>query len=204
MSAIRIYVEGDKQLRRGFNRFFSGLIAAAGKNGVAFEIIACGPRGEAYNRFKLAEQEYTDSFNLLLVDSEEEVRETESPRAHLARVEGWDLRGVAEEQVHLMAQTMETLFLAEPDVLSTYFGKDFAAGALPKRADIEAISKADVESALKRAVAGTKKRTYHKVAHGPDILERLDPDRVRRRAPHCDRLFETIIAKTILKYITAS
>lgn len=193
MSAIRIYVEGDKQLRRGFNRFFSSLIDEAGTNGLAFEIIACGPRGEAYNRFQLAEQQYTDGANLLLVDAEEEVRGTETPRAHLARVEGWDLRGVRDEQVHLMAQVMESWFLAEPNVLSTYYGQGFASGALPKRADVEAIPKVDVESALKRAVAGTKKRTYHKVAHGPDILERLNPDRVRSRAPHCDRLFETIL-----------
>jgi DNA polymerase elongation subunit (family B) len=193
VSAIRIYVEGDRQLRRGFHRFFSALIAEAREKRVAFDIITCGPRGEAYNRFKLAEQEYTDGFNLLLVDSEEEVRETESPRAHLARVEGWDLRGVAEEQVHLMAQTMETWFLAEPDVLSTYFGKDFAVGALPRRADVEAIPKADVESALKRAVASTKMGRYHKVVHGSEILGRLNPDRVRSRAPHCDRLFETIL-----------
>jgi len=96
-----------------------------------------------------------------------------------------------------MAQVMESWFLADPETLSNYYGQGFAAGSLPPTQNVEEIPKNRVEAALDSATRRTTKGTYHKMNHGPDILERLNPALVRSRAPHCDRLFETI-----LKYLS--
>jgi hypothetical protein len=50
-------------------------------------------------------------------------------------------------------------------------------------------------AALTKATRATQKGEYHKMRHSPLILERLDPAKVRARAPHCDRLWTTIEAK---------
>jgi len=39
----------------------------------------------------------------------------------------------------------------------------------------------------------TQKKEYLKIRHAAALLERIDPDVVRRRCPSCDRLFVTII-----------
>lgn len=40
-------------------------------------------------------------------------------------------------------------------------------------------------------------KQYHKIHHCPELLKRLDRERVRQRARHCDRLF-TILEAAIL------
>ena len=51
---------------------------------------------------------------------------------------------------------------------------------------------AEVEAALKASTSRTQKGEYRKLRHGTPILESLDPERVRARAPHCARLFKTL------------
>jgi len=88
---------------------------------------------------------------------------------------------------------MEAWFLADPEALALSYGEDFARNALRKNPRVEEILKADVVECLKQATRNTQKGAYHKTAHAPHILELLDPDKVRKPASECDRLFREIL-----------
>ena len=89
----------------------------------------------------------------------------------------------------MMVQLMEAWFLADPEALATFYGAGFRANALPGNACVEAIAKDDVLRAIANAIRDTNKPRYHKIHHAAAILERLDVERVRRAAPHCERFF---------------
>jgi hypothetical protein len=91
-----------------------------------------------------------------------------------------------------MVCTVEAWLIADPDALAEYYGKGFRRGALPKHDDIEAVPKEQLYQSLDRATAETQKGKYKKIQHCADLLGRLNPDRVRRRASHCDLLFKTL------------
>lgn len=91
-----------------------------------------------------------------------------------------------------MVQMMEAWFLADPEALAVYYGQRFGAQALPGRGNVEQIAKADVERSLKEATRKTQKGEYHKIRHGAELLARIDPAKVRKRAPHCERLLATL------------
>jgi hypothetical protein len=94
-----------------------------------------------------------------------------------------------------MVQVMESWFLADPEALTRYYREGFAINALKKNPKVEEIPKDDVLKCLKQATRKTKKRAYHKTGHAPGILELLDSNKVRKAAPHCDRLFQDLLAK---------
>lgn len=199
MKQVRVYVEGggDKdskaRLREAFARFFAAADPDAGRRGVRLRFILCGSRNETYESFLRDLPTHRDSLNLLLVDAERPV--SDGPRAHLqapAPGDAWKLAAVGDEQCHLMVEVMENWFLGDPQRLAEVYGKGFVVGAIPKTRDVEKVAKADLLDALKRATSGTQKGEYHKTRHAPQILERLDPEKVRDRAPHCDRLWKTI------------
>jgi hypothetical protein len=94
-----------------------------------------------------------------------------------------------------MAQTVEAWLVADPDALASYYGQGFQRTALPKHTDIEAIPKEQLYRSLERATAKTQKKQYTKIRHCADLLGRLNRDRVRQRAAHCDLLFRTLEAQ---------
>lgn len=196
MSEFRIYVEGGgdtnsrARMRQAFSQFLSGPREAARQKGVHWRIVMCGSRDDTFKAFRAAVRDHTDDRVFLLVDAEQEVAGT--PREHLQARDAWDLSIASDDQCHLMAQVMESWFLADPDALARFYGQGFGAKQIPARRNVEEVPKAEVESALKTATARTQKGEYHKIRHGPSILETLAPDRVRARAPHCDRLFTTL------------
>lgn len=194
MKEIRIYVEGggDKDskaaIRAAFSQFLDRYRMHARSRKLRWEVIACGSRESAYEKFSDAENRNGDAFNVLLVDSEGPVQGT--ARQHLTRLDRWKLNAVADDQVHLMVEAMESWFLTAPDKLAAYYGKGFARGALPPNPDVESIPKAVVLNGLDQATRGTKKGRYQKGSHAPAILKLLDPAEVR--APHCARLLEAL------------
>ena len=92
-----------------------------------------------------------------------------------------------------MVQTMETWIVADPEALGAYYEQGFQRDALPRHQNLEEVGKDDIAEALDRATQGSEKGKYHKIHHARALLQCIDPARVRRRCPHCDRLFETLL-----------
>jgi hypothetical protein len=191
---IRIYVEGGggkeskALMRRAFGRFLSEVGSEAWEHERGLQVVACGSRQAAYEKFQRARDEHPTAFNMLLVDSDAPV--TGAARSHLR---GWDLDGVVDDQIHLMVQTMEAWLVADPETLARFYGQGFAPSRLPRTQNVETIPKDDLLPALKRATEGTTKGEYHKTRHAFDLLAQIDPVKVRSRARHCERLFQTLL-----------
>ena len=198
MSAVAIYMEGGGNgkgskaaLRRGMDSFLGALKNAARAKGWRWKLVCCGARGETFRAFGNARSNGGDGLTLLVVDSEGPVKA--GPCAHLAAQDGWDMCGVDDGDVHLMAQVMETWLVADGDALAAYYGQGFHAKALPARGNLEEASKATIEDALKRATRHTKKGRYHKIQHADELLARhIEPAKVRARCHHCARLFDML------------
>ena len=194
MSAIAIYLEGGGQkkdskadLRTGMGEFLKSVRDNARAAGCHWKVVPCGSRNDAFGAFSHATQTDSEAINILLVDSEEPL--IGGPAAHLTARDGWDLSGVDPDRVHVMACVMETWIVADPEGLAGYYRQGFNRKSLPAAIDLETVRKTDVNKALTGATRATQKGEYHKTRHAPDLLERIDPVKVRTRCQHCDRLF---------------
>lgn len=199
---IKLYVEGGGKgshkratikLQQGFDSFFSVLKDAARNRKVSFRIIPAGNTQSTYDDFIFSVENSSQSFNLLLVDSDDAVTANQTARAFLQnKYKNWNLQAVTDNQCHLMVQIMESWFLADIDALKTFYGKEFKESAIPKNKNVEAIAKETVEKSLETSTAKTQKAEYHKIEHGSKLLELINPQKVRAAAPHCEKLFAVI------------
>ena len=194
MRGVVIHVEGggdrrrDKEaIREGFGAFLPSLRDQARKAGRQWRIIACGSRQDAFASFAYGMRSMEDHHHFLLVDAEKVV---EGPvRAHLTKHDRWDLSAMSDEQLHLMAQVMETWFVADPEGVARYFGKGFQGKALPNAADLEIVDKTEIEKALAKASKDTAKAGYQKIRDASRLLAEVDTAKVRGRCKHCERMF---------------
>jgi len=184
---IRIYFEGNRLLKSGFDGFFYELRAAARQAGVGFEVFAAkdGPRD-----YGKAMRSHPGAWNILLKDSEQAM--PTDPR-QLCERHGIDSGLVGS--VFWMVELMEAWFLADRETLANYYGDGFISNAIGNTSDIERIPKADVMDRLNRATRNTTKGQYHKVKHAPYLLEKLDNQRVQDRSNQCRLLFSSVRAK---------
>jgi len=166
---IRLYYEGDPALREGFRRFL-------GLQGQSVRLIAAN--GTPVQDFVTAQKTHQEALNLLLLD-----RGDPRSAAEDAQLQEH------QDSVFWMVQIMEAWFLADADALEKYYGRDFNKKVLKSNPNVEDIPKRDVLQCLAEATRKTQKETYHKTKHAPHILERIDPAKVRKAAPGCERLF---------------
>jgi Domain of unknown function (DUF4276) len=189
---VKIYVEGagkgDKAktiCREAFSEFFG----KAGLEGRKPGVVVCGSRNAAFKAFCVALRNGGGGrFLLLLVDSEGEVPRGVSAWHYLADSDQWERPdAAADDQVFLMVQAMESWLLADPDGLEAFFGKGFRRSALPRRNEIEAIPKDEAKTSLERA---TEKcgRPFAKGDVSFKVLGAIDPNKVRSRSPHAEKL----------------
>ena len=197
MSSVAIYMEGGGDsrdtkaaLRQGMDVFLGPLKDAARARSWRWKLVCCGGRQEAMGAFTHAWRTADSTVVALLVDAEGPV--TTSPGMHLRTRDGCDLEDVSDDHVHLMIETMEAWIAADAESLATYYGRQFNANALPKAANLEAVAKTDLSSALERATRATQKGAYHKIRHASDLLQRIDRQKVQQRCASCARLFATL------------
>ena len=200
---VKIYVEGGgdrrepkARCREGFKAFFQETDLA----GQMPEVIPCGGRTIAFDRFRSAFANAADNdFIVLLVDSEAPVASTTGPWLHLKNRVGdeWEKpTGATDDNAHLMVQCMEAWFLADKEALAGYFGNGFKMNSLPSRLEIEAIPKSDIEKGLKMATRQCTKGRYDKGSHSFGILAELNPGKVTQASPHARRLIDTLLDRT--------
>ena len=199
MSAVKIYMEGGGSssgskaaLRQGMDVFLQSLKLRVRKKRWKWKLVCCGSRNDAFKAFKRSCIGQQDATILLLVDSESPIKVNRSPRDHLIARDKWDLNGHDNEVVHLMVQSMETWIVADPDILAAFYGQGFRANVLPSRENLEHEKKSNISAALKRATQNTTKGEYHKIGPAMDLLKHVDSGKVRKRCPHCERLFDTL------------
>ena len=87
-----------------------------------------------------------------------------------------------------MVELMESWFLADLKALREFFRNRVPEDALRGNPKVE-IPKLDVLSRLEQASGGQ----YHKTKHAPAILAEIDPARVRKAAPNCERMFRALL-----------
>ncbi len=197
---ISIYFEGGGNsaetkaaLRQGMSAFLKPLVDLARRRRCRWSITSCGGRDQARAAFTDALEKEPGKCNVLLVDSEDKVEGL--PRAHLEQRDGWNLQGAQEEQVHLMAQCMETWLVADPEALGEYYDQGFNAKALPRRTNLEEEPKPQIYAALEAATQQTQKGSYGKIRHASELLKRVSQEKAKTRCHHCDRLFRAVAAK---------
>ena len=132
---IKLYVEGGGKgshkratikLQQGFDSFFTEIIELARIKKISFKIIPAGNTQSTYDDFIFSVENSPQSFNLLLVDSDDALDEDESARAFLQKkYKKWKLKTVKDEQCHLMVQIMESWFIADVDALKQFYGQGF-------------------------------------------------------------------------------
>jgi hypothetical protein len=171
---IRIYFEGNKALRSGFEIFFAELRLAAREAHSTIELIAArdGP-----HEYRKATRSHPQAWNILLQDSEGPL-----PAQH-------------EKDTFWMVELMEAWFLADGAALADYYRDGFRPNAIGDTLDVERIPRVEVMNRLRRATSDTSKGRYDKVKHAPFLLEKLDSHKVQARAGHCRQLFEAVMAK---------
>jgi hypothetical protein len=177
---LRIYFEGDPRLRPGFRQFLSEIAEAARSKRWHFDLIAT--EGTPVQDFQAALKAHRDAWNVLLLDSED----PQEFRLRKKRLEGCD-----QDSVFWMVQIMESWFLADVGALKALYKDRLNEAAIKRNPKVEEIPKEDVRASLKNATNGE----YHKVNHGVKLLELIDPAKVRKAAPHCEQMFNVILAK---------
>lgn len=200
MRRVWIYTEGNSrkyhnELRDGFREFLDELRTTL-KPTWDIRIAMCGSRWDAFDDFKIANSHATkDDFFVLLIDSEWEVTKT-SPWQHLAEKETWKMKGLADDQCYLMVQTTEAWFFADIPAVHEYYGQHFNRNAMGNTDEIENVSKQDLNNRLANATASKQniKGKYHKGNHSGALLRKIDPKKVRKASPHCERIFIEIPA----------
>jgi hypothetical protein len=197
---VCVYVEGGgpkaksqtaTACRKAFHVFFEKVLGDRRKP----RVIASGSRDEAYHDFCRSLDNDPDSFPVLVVDSEDPIASGRTATEHLRNREKHWTKVMPDGQVYLMVQCMEAWFLADRPALGGYYGEGFKSSSLPSNPKIEEIPKKDLMNGLAGATKGTKKGPYHKTNHGFDLLERINPDRVRQASPRADDLIEFLRAK---------
>ncbi len=202
MKGIRIYMEGGGDtastltpFRQGATEFFRRALNASHARPIDLKIIACGGRTQAYEHFCDALQNYPDTFNILLVDSEDPIAINVPPWQHLLnRIgDGWTCPvGAEDEHCHFMVACMEAWFLADHEAVSHHFGHNFNPKKLQASNLAESRTKDQIKDSLDSAVSGTRAREYKKIRDGAKLLAKIDPAKVREHCQWCARLFTTL------------
>lgn len=200
----RVYIEGDKELRIAFDRFFRNAVGDCSSNkNVKLEVIALGGRNDVVKRFNqaLVKQE-KDVICILLVDSEGPLDERLTVKDNLQRSLKGDSKQehpfsvsdlAHEENLYLMVQCMEAWFLADREKLTQYFGLRLDTHLLPKGSNVEAMSVVDVVEGLTQSTKGKGPRnTYDKIKDAVPLLRMIRPDVVADNAPQCQRLINKL------------
>lgn len=193
---IKLYVEGGGRgtnknatikLQQGFDSLLKELKELARAKKISFKVIPSGSTDETYEEFIFSIKHSSQSFNLLLVDSDKPLEDKDTPKIFLQREKKWDLKKVEENQCHLMVQIMESWFLADSETLKSFYGQKFNSNAIPKTKDIEKILKDSVESSLDSATKNTQKGIYseNKLKHSSELLAKLSVEIIKVRAKHC-------------------
>lgn len=129
---------------------------------------------------------------LLLVDSEGPLAESHTEWQHLKARDNWERPdGARDDQAFLMVQVMETWFLADRDLLHSYFGPALRESHLKAWRSLAEVPKATVLRALDQATAACSS-PYAKGQVSFKLLLKLNPEKVEQACPDAKRLLDRL------------
>ena len=180
MVKVTIYVEGggdSKELHTRCREGFRKLLKRCGFTGRMPQLVACGGRSQAFNDFSRAHRtSHAENIVLMLVDSEDPMKDIEATWTHLASRDGWQQPdGTTDDQVLLMTTCMETWIVSDRAVLKTYYGNNLQESALPAWVDLESRARDAVQNALVHATRDCSNK-YEKGKRSFQVLGELTPD----------------------------
>jgi hypothetical protein len=151
--------------------------------------------GEGYpcRDFQIAIKTNPDAWNILLKDSEGP--DSGDLSASLCKQNEWSQSHA--QSIFWMVEMMESWFHADKEALQQFYGSGFKKNALKANPNVERISKKDLKDGLSAATKSTSKGDYYdnKTSHGPKLLASINPGLVQEAAPHCQKLFQAVLAK---------
>lgn len=161
---VRIIVEGDVRLAKGFLSLLGS------------RVIMKGSRGDALNAFK------KDSAALLLIDLED-------AHSNLDKVIHRDglATGRAQGRVFFMIRNMESWIMFQPEKIAAYFGVP-----VPRSWPKNPQSEHDPEQWLKNLAKNSKKKSYQKIRDGAELLRSLDTQVIRKQIPELEALLQKL------------
>jgi hypothetical protein len=195
---VTLYVEGggndSKLLRTLCRRGFKELLAKCGFESKMPQIVACGPRNNAFKLFCTAHaQAQSDEVVLLLVDSEDQLQNIHEAWAHLKARDQWQPPPEAtDNQVLLMVTCMETWLVTDRQALQLFYGHCLRESALPSLHNLEGRTRQAVQTALARATAKCERNEYQKGAHSFKLLAALTPATLMRHLPSFERMVNLV------------
>jgi hypothetical protein len=174
-----LFIEGSKDdtsgsLSQGFTKLFEKVL-----KGSMPRIIMGDGISTTSNKFVKNQR---SKYAFLLIDSDGDETTLEQRRKDYSLTE-------KSEFVFFMIQEVEAWFISQPEIIDNYFGKGVSK-TLPKKKpkDIEKPS-----LILQQATKNTKKGKYHKIAHCVDLLEMLDPVKLKDDFPQFKNLIKKVL-----------
>ncbi len=184
---------GNAESKKRLSRALETLIRSSNPK-CRVRVFASGSRENAVRDFVLPLRTGPPSLpsrpncTLLLVDSEIPVSESHSPPEVLPGLSS-DTQ-VPKGAVHLMVECMENWFLADPESCKRVAPNGFLVAKLGNTAHVEAVAKADAIQRVQTAFGGTGAGVYLKSKDGPLLLESLDVEVLKKKAPRAAAFFE--------------
>lgn len=174
-----IYLEGggdSKELHTRCRKGFRKLIENCGFTGYMPRLVACGGRDSAFDDFKIAHANKSNSdYVAMLIDSEDPLTDSDAWE-HLKERDGWNRPLDSEDdQVLFMTTCMETWIVADRDALTKHYGSKLQKSALPPLVDLESRSRHDIQNDLFHATRDCS-NAYKKGKRSFAVLEKLSPN----------------------------
>lgn len=188
VKTVTIYLEGGgdseglrSRCREGFRKLFQGF----GFKRMP-KLVACGGRGNAFDRFCKAHADGKEDA-ILLIDGEDSVADIEKTWLHLKLRDNWDKPDVAQdEQVLLMTTCMETWIVADQAALQSFYKSDLKENQLPTLIDLEGRERHAVQGSLQNATKDYKNK-YEKGKRSFDVLAVLTRATLEQHLPSFKR-----------------
>jgi len=195
-----IYMEGaatgpdSKYLKVKCQQAFHKLLDRMGFAGRKPRLVACGSRGDVYDRFVI-EHSGAAGYVAMWIDSEEPMLNTEATWAHLNVRDHWDRpEGADDEQVLLMTTCMETWVVADHAALREHYGNELQESALPPLVNLENRGRQEVQDKLEHATRNCQ-NGYGKGARSFEIFGRLTPEALEQHLPSFVRVRRILSAQ---------
>jgi hypothetical protein len=145
---------------------------------------SCGPRGAAFDDFKIAVARKTSGdYVALWIDSEDPVKDLEATWEHLKLRDRWTQpAGALDNDVLFMTTCMETLIVADHAALKKHYGAKLQTSALPSLTNLESQSRQGIQKKLEHATRNCT-NSYTKGDRSFKILAELQPSTLASHLP---------------------